>query len=223
MIAIGLDGFRHGWVAVTLNGDRREIAFASDITWLAGQRFVRAAIDIPIGLPDGGVRACDLAARARLRPHASRVFTGASRLLLAHDSHAAANETLSRRGDAKISIQLWGVMKKIREVDDFVRAHPAWEIRETHPELVFQRLNGGRPLDSKHTADGLAQRCTLLREAGFSELDIWLTKTRIGHGAKADDVLDACAAALVARAPAGCVPDGAPPRDSLDLPMQIWF
>lgn len=223
MIAIGLDGFSKGWVAVTIDGDRQEIDFPEHVSWLATQRFDRAAIDMPIGLCERGIRSCDLAAREQLRPHASRVFTGARRSLFGHPTHAAANRDLAARGEARISIQLWGIVKKLREVDDFVGAHRCLDIRETHPELVFLRLNGRVPLASKHTTGGIARRCELLQAAGLIELPKWLNETRLGHGAKRDDVLDACAAALAARDAAAALPESPAPVDSHGLPMQICF
>jgi predicted RNase H-like nuclease len=109
------------------------------------------------------------------------------------------------------------------EVDAFVRAHPTRDIREVHPELVFLRLNGGKPLPPKRSEEGDTLRRRLLRRDGFREIDRWLTDQRIGTGAKRDDVLDACAVAIAARAPAGVLPEGAPQLDGCGLPMQIWF
>lgn len=224
MIAIGLDGFRHGWVAVTLDGARRRIDFPADIGWLATKRFTRAAIDIPIGLADDGVRACDQLARARLRPHGARVFSGARRWLWQQfDDPDLANGEAVRRGQTKTSRQLWHLGAKIMQVDGFVRSQRRRDIRETHPELVFLHLNGGAPLPTKHSGQGLALRRALLMSAGFSELDHWLAVERRGTGAKRDDVLDACAAALAARDLHGVLPDGDAPCDSRGLPMQIWF
>lgn len=227
MNAVGLDGFRYGWVAVTLNGDRHAIDFIQHISWLATQHVTRAAIDIPIGISDDGVRACDLEARALLTPHTSRVFTGARRWLWRDfrypDEFAQANAAAAARGQARISLQLWHLGPKIIEVDDFVRAHRHLMLRETHPELVFWRLNGERPLPSKRSAEGHALRRELLIGQGILQLDDWLNATRIGTGAKADDVLDACACALAARDGERHVPCGTPPRDAHGLPMQIWY
>jgi predicted RNase H-like nuclease len=78
-------------------------------------------------------------------------------------------------------------------------------------------------LPSKKSEQGISQRRKLLRRHGFRDIDRWLTGTRIGTGAKRDDVLDACAAALAARDPAGRIPEGTPPLDAQGLPMQIWF
>ncbi|MGY4225491.1 putative RNase H-like nuclease [Bradyrhizobium sp. USDA 4503] len=223
MIAVGLDGFSKGWVAVTIDGDRRTIFFHSDIADALSRSFDRAGIDIPIGLTDNGERDCDLLARVRLRPHISRVFTGARRWLWQEfDDPDAANEEARRRGQTRVSRQLWHIGPKIMEVDAFVRANATRDIREVHPELVFLRLNGDASLPRKKSEEGDALRRRLLKRSGFREIDRWLTEVRTGTGAKRDDVLDACAVALAAREPCGSVPE-APPRDAYDLPMQIWF
>ena len=224
MRAIGLDGFSRGWVAVTIDGDQRTISFHGDIADALARPFDRAGIDIPIGMTEDGERDCDRVARERLRPHTSRVFTGARRWLWQEfrDPDAANREAL-RRGQTRVSRQLWHLGNKIMEVDAFVRANPARDIREVHPELVFLRLNGGTPLPRKKSEEGDALRRRLLKRSGFREIDRWLTEVRIGTGAKRDDVLDACAVALAAHQPSGCVPEGPQPLDGHDLPMQIWF
>jgi predicted RNase H-like nuclease len=175
-------------------------------------------------MTDDGKRDCDLLARAKLRPHTSRVFTGARRWLwLEFRDPDAANREADRRTQKKVSRQLWHLGVKIMEVDTFMRANAARDIREIHSELVFPRLNGGKPLPSKKSADGIALRQVLLAHSGMRHIDRWLTVDRIGSGAKVDDVLDACAVAIAVREPAGSVPEGTPPLDVHRLPMQIWF
>ena len=224
MKAIGLDGFSRGWVAVNIDGDVRTISFHADVADALARPFDRAGIDIPIGMTDDGARDCDRLARERLRPHASRVFTGARRWLWQKFRDPdKANEDALRRGQTRVSRQLWHLGNKIMEVDAFVRAHCARDICEVHPELVFLRLNEGTPLPRKKSEQGDALRRRLLKRAGFRELDRWLTETRIGSGAKRDDVLDACAVALAACVPSGSLPDGMPPLDAHGLPMRIWF
>jgi predicted RNase H-like nuclease len=220
---LGLDGYSKGWVAVLLDGDIHEISFCRDIAEALSTGFDRAAIDIPIGMADDGERACDRLARERLRPHSSRVFTGARRWLwLEFSDPDHANRDALLRGQKRVSRQLWHLGPKIMEVDTFLRANRSRDIRETHPELVFLRLNNGRPLPSKKTEAGIDLRSALLKWEGIGEIDRWLTDARIGTGAKIDDVLDACAVAIAARDVAGCVPEGMPPRDAYGLPMQIW-
>jgi predicted RNase H-like nuclease len=222
--ALGLDGFKKGWVAVLLDGDHQEINFIRDVADAMSLRFDRLAIDIPIGMNDDGERGCDRLARDLLRPHTSRVFTGARRWLWEKfDDPDKANKEAERRGQKKGSRQLWHLGTKIMQVDAFVRRNPGLDIREVHPELVFQRLNGGKPLPSKKSDAGAALRRTLLMREGIGDIDQWLKSARIGTGAKADDVLDACAVAIAARDPGGSVPEGTPPIDGHGLAMQIWF
>lgn len=222
--AIGLDGFSRGWVAVRLEGDRQEISFHRNVSDALSRPFDRAGIDIPIGMTDDGGRDCDLLARARLRPHTSRVFTGARRWLwLEHSDPERANREALRRQQKRVSRQLWHLGAKIMEVDAFMRANPALDIREVHPELVFLRLNGSQPLSSKKTNEGVGLRRALLKRSGLGNIDRWLNEERIGTGAKIDDVLDACAVAIAARAPAGSIPEGMPPLDAFGLSMRIWF
>jgi len=225
MTCVGLDGYRKGWVAVRVDGETRELFFYSTVAALLATKFNVAAVDMPIGLPDAGERACDIAARAMLRPHASRVFTGARRGLWDFPSHAACNRALWARGEAGISIELWHLGSKITELDRTMTPRLQRRIRETHPELVFLRLNGGEPLPSKHTEAGLQLRRKLLRAEGFRELDRWLARDRIGSGAKRDDILDACALAVAARDVhlRNVLPRDRAEKDARGLKMQIWY
>ena len=214
MRAIGLDGFSRGWVAVCLDGDEQAISFHPDIADALSDTFDRAGIDIPIGMAGDGERACDLLARARLRPHGSRVFTGARRWLWQEFSDPdKANKDALRRGQKRVSRQLWHLGPKIVEVDAYLRAHRSLDMREVHPELVFLRLNGNKALPPKKSGEGDALRRRLLKRQGISAIDRWLTETRMGSGAKRDDVLDACAVAIAARDLAGSVPEGLPQLD----------
>ena len=224
MRAVGLDGFSRGWVAVELDGDAQGVFFHANVTEALRRPFDRAGIDIPIGMTEDGERACDLKARENLWPHTSRVFTGARRWLWQEfDDPDEANKEAHRRCQKRVSRQLWHLGPQIMEVDAFLRAHPLIDVREVHPELVFLRLNGRKPLPAKKSEEGDALRRRLLKREGFRDIDRWLEETRIGTGAKRDDVLDACAVAVAARDPAGCLPDGPALLDEFELPMRIWF
>jgi predicted RNase H-like nuclease len=223
MIAIGLDGYSRGWVAVRIDGGVRELLLLNTISELLALKFDRAGVDMPIGLPEQGSRGCDVDARTMLRPHSSRVFTGARRALWDHDTHARVNEVLKLRGEAGISIQLWGLRGKISEVDAIMTPALQQRIREVHPELVFLRLNFGRALPSKKTEDGIAQRMRLLRREGFVELKDWIARKL--PGVKTDDILDASAVAIAARdfTQGNVLPRGAAVKDAKGLKMQIWY
>jgi predicted RNase H-like nuclease len=225
MICVGLDGFDKGWVAVRMDGSKRELLFLKSVSELVSLAFDRAGIDMPVGLPDSGLRECDLAARVLLRPHAPRVFTGARRGLWELASPAEANRLLKARGEAGISVQLWNLGAKITEVDALMTPRLQTKVREVHPELVFLRLNFGRPLPSKKTDEGIELRVQLLRREGFADIRRWIGAGRAGSGAKADDILDACAVAIAARdfGQGNVLPRGPAPKDSRGLKMQIWY
>ena len=127
-----------------------------------------------------------------------------------------ANRVLKERGEAGVSIQLWNLGLKIGETDALMTPRLQSRIREVHPELVFLRLHGGRPLLAKSTDAGVALRTRLLRREGFVAIRRWIAVGRRGTGAKVDDVLDACAVAIAARdfALGNVLPCGPAPREA---------
>ena len=79
-------------------------------------------------------------------------------------------------------------------------------MRESHPELVFARLNGGKPVAaSKKDADGQVERLKLLDTAlpGSGELYAELIRSTLRRDVARDDALDALALCAVAGAPDG--------------------
>lgn len=222
MTYIGLDGYRRGWVAVRIDGRKRELDFLDRIERILDLPFERAAVDIPIGLPSDGNRGCDQAARDLLDHNRSRVFLGARRWILDCASVGEANTRARALGQSGVSAQLFCLSAKIAEADALVRKAGQKRIRETHPELVFRRLNGFEPLAGKKTAAGHAARRVLLEQDGFRDLDAWLER-RLGTGAKPDDVLDACACAIAARDDGDRVPLKGVRVDDEGLRMQIHY
>ena len=228
---VGVDGFRHGWVSVSIDGQGNgSIEFLCEISQLDHRQYHMAMIDIPIGLPQSGNRDCDMAAREYLGPNRNRVFTGARRPLLAHcHSYNKANRIgrkllVDGNPGAGVSKQLFCILKKIKEVDGFLNPQAQEKLRECHPELVFRRLYNGHPVDNKHTPQGRSQRRELL--SFIRNLDD-LLPARLGTGAKEDDVLDACACAVAAMDCANgkhnVVPNEKSPTDLRNLVMQIWY
>jgi predicted RNase H-like nuclease len=221
MLWAGIDGCRGGWIAVTIDAqDRRAFHVFDQIDEIAQLGADRALIDIPIGLPETGRRACDLEARRMLGAAWPRVFLDARRPLLAFDDYAAANGWAKVDGSG-ISRQLWAIMPKIAAVDRFITPKAQGAIYEAHPELAFMRLNGGAVLHhGKKTTEGRALRLALVRAAGFGAIDAWLPQLR-GLKAGADDLLDACALAAAAPAPRRIASGGA--TDRRGLRMEIWY
>lgn len=226
MAVLGVDGWPGGWVAALLQSD-------GTLTWavaggvnavlaeaMAGQ--ARAVgIDIPIGLPEHGWRSCDRLARQRLGSARSRVFMAPPRPVLAKvDDWPAALQTCRDAADGVgLSKQAWNLLRKVREVDQALRAHPGAPVVEVHPELSFAGL-AGHVLDSKKTARGAGQRIEALREV----CDAGQALATAPRGVPLDDALDALAAAWSARrwaAGEAEVLASDPPVDRYGLPMRI--
>lgn len=205
---------------------RAEIAFIERWQQLH-DRYDIVAVDMPIGLSDDGHRECETLARKILSPHGARVFRVPPRgaLSFSYDDWAGANSWSKRRGSGGISKQSWNILPKIAEIDGAIAAADQSRIHEAHPELAFCRLNGGKPLPSKHTYEGLNARKRLLRKAGFTSISDWLTRRRDFH-AKPDDILDACALLLTAQriksGKAIAIPATAP-RDARGLKIAIHY
>ncbi len=240
IIVCGVDGCPAGWVVVTHPIDQPQLANVAivarfvDILALPQTPSV-IAIDIPIGLPERsglGGRACDSAARLSLGDRRSSVFSVPARAAIAEHDYAAACEIAAQTSDPsrKISKQSFNLFPKIREVDAAMTPDVQHRVFECHPELVFWRLNGQRPLDlpkkvkSQPSAAGLDLRRALLRTAGYSEATLADCPFR-RRDAGADDVIDAianaAAASAIAQGLAHRVPDH-PPLDAKGLRMEIW-
>lgn len=173
--------------------------------------FERIAVDMPIGLPAAGdQRTCDTLARKRLGRRASCVFPAPPRDLL----YAAVYEEVRYRG---LSLQSFYLLPKIRELDALLNPQLQQQVFETHPELVFLRLNGGVPLVSKKTEEGLNLRKELL---GLGPLPNYPRKQCLP-----DDLVDS-AALLRAVLDWGCQPNRLPEipaTDARGLRMEICF
>lgn len=225
-MALGLDGCRGGWVAVSLDslGSASARLVASFREALAVARRGSVAVDMPIGLldkPAPGGRECDRLARRLLGARAASVFSPPSREAL------AARDFTSARG---VSLQAWSLAPKVREVDAAMTPARQRRVVEAHPELAFAALGRGPCAHPKRTPEGRAERLARLRRAEGRPFADLLSHARLTMRegailARPDDVLDACALALVARRhEAGLarrLPDE-PPRDARGLRMEIW-
>lgn len=199
----GVDGCRGGWVIATLLDDGTGappepwLAVADSLRPLvddlaAGQVAV-VAVDMPLGLPDAGSRACDVAARARLGARRSSVFPAPSRAVLGARDHADAilrERAASGRG---LSRQAFNLVPKIAELDAIVTPDLQARLVEAHPELGFAHLAGAPAAHPKRTAAGRSERRALLEAVGLAPPP----GLRL-PGAAADDLLDAVVLTLTA-------------------------
>ena len=182
-------------------------------------------IDIPIGLPESGRRACDLEARKLLGRRWMTVFTGVRRPLLKMNSYEEANGWGKRDGEG-LTKQMWNILPKIGEVDDWITPARNLTFREGHPELSFADAAERPMAKKKRKREGEAERLDAL--ADFIDRDTvleWLDRAR-GSGAARDDIVDALAlcrsAARVLLGRHGQLPAD-PPKDARGLPMEMVF
>lgn len=153
----GVDGIADGWLAVLMqpvdqqHSTRREVRRVGKLRDLIDKvpALSVIAIDIPIGLADvyeRGGRSCDRLARSLLSVRRSSVFPTPIRGTLAAATWEEA--CVISRGSANtgmgLSKQAFGILPKIREIDELLQDHQELRSRvyEVHPELCFRRLAG---------------------------------------------------------------------------------
>lgn len=223
---LGVDACRLGWVGVVLDVEAEPVAHLArtfgDVVAAADVDGVvdLVGVDIPIGLPDHGRRQADVLARARIGPRRSSVFMTPVRQALEAPDHASAVAVNRRLVGEGVSIQAFGLRRRILEVEAWSR-RTARRVVEVHPEVSFAALAGGPLQASKKTWAGVEQRRRLLADGG-----VYL-REHLGEAgwAAVDDVLDAAVVAWTARrlaaGQAECLPD--PPERFADgHPCAIW-
>jgi len=198
MRVAGVDGARHGWVAVSLeaSGPAVTVRAGPSLDTLLAPDLDRAGtmvvgIDMPLGLPETGWREADRAARRLLGPRRSSVFAIPPKAVWAEASYPAANLRCRALTGQGFSAQAWGLRAKLLEANQYRQAcrHPLYEV---HPELAFGAMAGAPLAASKHTGPGRDERRRLLARAGI-EIPAGTPAPLIG------DVLDAAAVAWSAR------------------------
>ena len=227
----GADGCRAGWVVVqdSQSGLSLEWRVVPSLKALfsAPNAPGLLALDIPIGIPESGSRVCDVQARRLLgSPRGRSVFPAPIRPMLTASTHTEAS-AIGRAVEGRgLTIQAWGIVPKIQEVDEFVRTDPGIgdRVREVHPEVCFYFMGGRRPMAvGKKEAAGREERAALLRVHFGEAVDRGLADvSRLGCAA--DDLLDAFAGLWTARriqaGTAVCIPDSVE-RDSHGLRMEM--
>ncbi|WP_017326606.1 DUF429 domain-containing protein [Synechococcus sp. PCC 7336] len=232
--AAGMDGCRGGWLAIARVGERdcrhwllEEGAQLLELFGRTGLTFV----DIPIGLAEGEAsRRCDRLLRKTLGGRfSSSVFNPPIRAAVYAESYGEACDRNFERTGKKISKQSWQITRKIRQVDEVLLARPdlCQRVLESHPELLFFKLNGDRPLRAKKkTLEGQEERLGLLARVLPQARD-WFAQVRKSYLKRQmadDDIVDALGLALAAEqgAIAGVksLPE-LPEYDDRGMPMAI--
>ena len=237
MFVCGVDGCRGGWVGVLLAGtiSSVKIRVFPDIQalWDAWRNATCILIDIPIGLREGGPapRECDAIARQILRwPRSSSIFPVPCRAAIYASTYKTAC-TINREKTAKgVSKQAWNIIPKIRQVDVLLCNTPSARqvIRESHPELCFWALGGGRTtMHYKKTLAGMEERFQIL-ECLYPGAKSIVEEAQTFHSRDAagiDDIIDAMALAIsayLAKGKLDSIPIN-PECDAKGLPMEMCF
>ncbi len=233
--AAGVDGCRAGWVVVLTQQPRQgqqnhhiRLCTRFDEVLSLSPRPAVIAVDIPIGLldtPQPGGRECDRQARRLLSRRASSVFTPPTRVLL----EATRYEQVQSYG---VSIQAFGILPKIREVDRLMTPELQKIVHEAHPELAFRSLTGAPMQHNKKTRTGREERLRALEHApsglfrrirqAFESALMAFKRSQIAP----DDLPDACVlawtASRIVKGQADRLP-ASPPVDKKGLRMEIWY
>lgn len=222
---VGIDACRRGWIGVVLRADSVQAVFAPRIADLVElvkpEEAIRCvAADIPIGLPDRGVRAADVCARKMLGPRRASVFMTPTRYAMEAISQSEASRRNRDLGAGGVSAQAFSLRTKLLQADEWIRTTDLMVV-EVHPEVSFSILNGAPLADPKSTWAGATTRRELLEGEGICFSDLG----DAGRHAGIDDVLDAGVAAWTARryveGSAICVPE-LPEQFSDGLAAAIW-
>lgn len=235
MKTIGLDGCRAGWIAISLDEDEAGywLLESNEEFKAVFDEYDRIFIDVPIGLEDKKyVRQCDELLRKRLGPdYRASVFNPPIRPALHAPTYGEASMVSYEATDKKISIQAWNITPNIKLVDQLLQNSEAYreKVFESHPELLFQILNGGSSiLQKKATKKGLRHRLGLLKKQSkyaddfFRDIKEEYRRNQVDE----DDIVDAMALALFALRSVDddlqTIPEE-PPTDSTGLPMAIHY
>ena len=206
MKTAGIDGCKAGWILITFsdNPSYRILRNNSDLEH-SFDEFDRIFIDMPIGLEDENyTRECDQLLRKRLgSEYASSVFSPPIRPALHAPSYVEANMQSYEYTEKKLTLQSWNITPKIRLLDDMLQAQPELKekVFESHPELLFMKLNGGMIYQKKNTKKGLRHRLSLIVDREeiaddfFRDIKEEFRRNEVGE----DDIVDAMALALGAK------------------------
>jgi len=230
---VGVDGCPKGWFAVSIDEQVHHEVNIFDHIITLWQHYKDSAlilIDIPIGLPHWRRRLCDVAARKLLGKRGSSVFPAPSREAIQQSDYENACRVNQKILGKKLSTQSWNICSKIKQVDDLMNQNeqPGKQIRESHPEICFWALAGGRAMiHNKKTAAGFDERLDLLKNvmSNTEQIVAEALQTFRRRDVAKDDILDALALAITAASPSETImtiPEN-PEIDLKGLPMEIVY
>jgi len=193
----GIDGSKGGWVCVSgYENNYKELKFEKlkEFNDIKSKNFNLVLVDIPIGLDidlKKGGRIVDKLARKELLTNKSSIFNAPSRLVLEAKNYEEANKINKNKGMG-LSRQSWNLVKKIKEVDEFIKNSNKTIVFESHPEIIFQVMKKDKVSTKKKNDEGIIERRNLLEKNGFNK--VFLEKNLLAKDSfyKKDDFIDAC-------------------------------
>jgi len=203
----GIDGCKAGWMLIsfTKGEEKYDVLRTDEELKAAFEYFDRIFVDTPIGLEDEEfTRDCDRLLRKELGDvYAPSVFSPPIRPALDAPSYAEANMTNFEWTEKKLSLQAWTITPKIKLIDSLLRESDALKTKvfESHPELLFQKLNGGMIFQKKNLKKGIRHRLELLRaeepvaDDFFREIKEEYRRSEVEE----DDIVDSMALAYYAK------------------------
>ena len=202
-IYAGIDGCKAGWIIVKTVGTDYTFGIWQHIGELvrANADVRRFLIDIPIGLgSQSHPRTIDGILRRELGKRSSTVFNAPVRTAVYAKNYTEAKAKNRAIEGKSISVQSFNICTKISETDEFLTQQNHIEMIESHPELCFKYLNGGKVvLSKKSTTEGIEARLHILSQYDpkISELFQKILAETKRKQAKKDDILDAICLCVV--------------------------
>lgn len=206
MKTAGIDGCKAGWILITFDEPSSYHILRTDKELKnAFDEYDRLLIDIPIGLEDERyTRECDRLLREKLgSEYASSVFSPPIRPALHAPSYVEANMQSYDYTEKKLTVQAWNITPKIITVDHLLTEDPTLQekVFESHPELIFMKLNGGMIYQKKNTKKGLRHRLGLISNIEEIAADFFrdIKEEFRRNEVDEDDIVDSMALALAAK------------------------
>jgi predicted RNase H-like nuclease len=203
----GVDGCKIGWLFISFD-EGKECYEVLETKEELEEKFLatdRIFLDMPIGLEDEDyTRKCDELMRKEVGgTYSSSIFSPPIRPALAAPSYVEANMISYDYTEKKLSLQSWNITPKIQMVDDLLIQHEGLEkkVLESHPEHLFQKLNGGVIFQKKNLKKGIKHRLKLIEEYEpivddfFRDIKEEYRRSEVSE----DDIVDAMVLALFAK------------------------
>lgn len=221
------------WLAVAFdNGgyDHADVFDGVGDCWLQYQDDAEAVlVDVPIGLPADGDRACDRLARDLLGTRASAVVSPPVPAAIRKRRYGVASRVHERQAGTSLSERAFAMSDAIAVLGDLLTEFPRAGdvVAESNPELCY-RAFAGEPLErERDTAGGYAERLRTLasldRDAPPAVQSA--AEAVAGYDVDVSDVLDAMALGYAAW-PGGGDRRSLPPDPSTDAdgkPMRLVY